>query len=247
VTLKLVGLSYSPWTEKARWALDHHRLAFRFEEHVPMLGEAKLRFRLRRLRGRATVPVLFDGQGPLADSFQIMLYADRIGAGAPLVPAGRLEEVSRWNDRSESALRAARAIVVAKTSTSPEAKVEALPALVPGVLRPALRGVADLGLGFFRLKYGLASAAGAEEAARALREVLLHLRAGLGGRRYLLGAFSYADIAMAVTLQPVRPVEHRAIRLRPATRAVWSDPELAAEFGDLVAWRDALYAEHRGP
>lgn len=36
-----------------------------------------------------------------------------------------------------------------------------------------------------------------------------------------------------------------SIRLGPATRAVWTQPALAAEFADLLAWRDGLYAAHR--
>ncbi len=36
---RLIGLHYSPWTEKARWALDRQRVPYAFEEHLPMLGE----------------------------------------------------------------------------------------------------------------------------------------------------------------------------------------------------------------
>jgi glutathione S-transferase len=50
---------------------------------------------------------------------------------------------------------------------------------------------------------------------------------------------------MAVLLQAVAPVADRYIRLGPATRQVWSQPELAAEFADLIAWRDTLYERHR--
>ena len=39
----LVGLAYSPWTQKARWALTHHGVPHDFESYVPTLGEPKLR------------------------------------------------------------------------------------------------------------------------------------------------------------------------------------------------------------
>jgi glutathione S-transferase len=40
-------------------------------------------------------------------------------------------------------------------------------------------------------------------------------------------------------------VDDRYIRLGEASRKVWSHPDLAAEFADLVTFRDELYARHR--
>jgi len=76
--------------------------------------------------------------------------------------------------------------------------------------------------------------------------VLETLRSALSqGSRYLLGSFSYADIAMAVSLQGVLPVADRFIPLEPATREVWTRGDIAASFPDLLAWRDQLYELHR--
>jgi len=33
--------------------------------------------------------------------------------------------------------------------------------------------------------------------------------------------------------------------IRPALRRAFKDPELSAEFGDLVAWRDRIYRKYR--
>jgi glutathione S-transferase len=52
---------------------------------------------------------------------------------------------------------------------------------------------------------------------------------------------------MAASLQFVLPVEARYIALGPATRAVWTNPKLAEDYADLLAWRDRLYADHRSP
>ena len=68
---EFVALSYSPWSEKARWPLEHHGIEFREHQYVPLLGAPRLRLRLRRLRGRVTVPVLFTRDRVLADSFAI--------------------------------------------------------------------------------------------------------------------------------------------------------------------------------
>jgi glutathione S-transferase len=45
---KLVALHYSPWSEKARWALDHHGVAYRYEEYKILLGEPKLRLATKK-------------------------------------------------------------------------------------------------------------------------------------------------------------------------------------------------------
>ena len=55
---ELVSLSYSPWSEKARWALDHHGIEYRNIAYTPMLGVPRLRMRLRAMRAKITVPIL---------------------------------------------------------------------------------------------------------------------------------------------------------------------------------------------
>jgi glutathione S-transferase len=87
----LYGLSQSPWTEKARWALDHHSVAYRYHEHVPVLGELLLRAKARsRPRGtKASVPLLTDGDAVLCSSLAIARHAESIGRGDPLASADR--------------------------------------------------------------------------------------------------------------------------------------------------------------
>ncbi len=241
---ELFGLSYSPWTEKARWALEHHRVSYRYVEHLPMLGEPYLRWKAQRLTGRVTVPLFVDGGAPIMDSLSIAAHADRTGRSSPLFPAEHRDAIQDWNARSERALAAARGLVVARTAASPRAKVEALPPLIPKPLRPALTSVASMGLAFFRLKYGL-DAAGEGERREVIASELRTLRDALAGRPYLFEGFTYADIAMATVLQAVRPVDGAFLPLRSATREAWTDPVLAPQFEDLIAWRDALYTNHR--
>jgi glutathione S-transferase len=57
---------------------------------------------------------------------------------------------------------------------------------------------------------------------------------------YLLGRFSYADIAMTVVLETVMPAARTEPPPGPATRRCWSDPALAEEFQDLLLWRSRL-------
>lgn len=83
---------------------------------------------------------------------------------------------------------------------------------------------------------------------RARKWALERLRSGLAASSpYLLGAFSYADIATASLIQAIAPVDDRHMRIGPATRATWTNASLAAGYADLVAWRDRLYDAHRRP
>lgn len=242
--MRLVGLRQSPWTEKARWALDHHELAHEYVEHRPVLGEPALRLRLKDARGRVTVPVLFTRHGALRTSAAIADFADRIGRAPSLFPKAHRDAIRRWDARSEEALVLVRNLYAGALGQSREALAESAPPLLPSPLRGPL---ASLGFRLFALKYGLGVPDQGQDE-RALASILEGLREALeaGGSAYLLGEFTYADVAMAVVLHGVRPADDAWVPLPPATRACWTRPALAARFADLLAWRDALYARHGG-
>lgn len=245
--LRLVLLNVSPFSERARWALDHHEIAYTKIDHAPFLGERRLRRLVGPGKARATVPVLLTGEQTLTESWDIALYADRVGRGSKLVPPEHEAAIRRWNDLADDAMSAGRALVTAAMLASPEALEEGLPPNVPRAIRPLLRPFMRHGMKWFARKYGLRLDDRDRRAAVAVtRSALEALRAALAkSSPYLLGSFSYADIVMATLLQGVSPVDGRYIRLSPATRRVWTQDELAAEFPDLVAWRDDLYARHR--
>jgi len=241
----LVVLSYSPWSERARWALDHHGLAYQRVGHTPFLGELKLRRLLGpHRRGKATVPVLIAGDEVFTSSFDIALYADREGAGEKLVPSERAAEIRAFAERADEAMAHGRVLLVSRLLESGPARDETLPRWVPGPLRTVLRPVTRFGTAWFGRKYSV-DIDGIARHHAALHDALSGFRAALGGRDYLFGRFSWADIVLASVLQGIAPVENHYIRLGEATRKIWSHPDLAQEFADLVAYRDQLYARHR--
>src|SRR5690606_8270309 len=63
--------SFAPWCERARWALDHHGVAYREIEQVPLVSELTLRVAARRPLRRATVPLLVHGGTRLMSSDEI--------------------------------------------------------------------------------------------------------------------------------------------------------------------------------
>lgn len=240
----LYGLSQSAWTEKARWALDHHSVAYRYHEHVPLLGELFLRAKARsRPKGtKASVPLLADGDAAYCGSLAVARHADSIGRGEPLFPADRDHDVVRWAELSDRAIAAGRARVLAGLRVNRQAQREALPPFIPGALRGVLAPMASTAAMFIGSKYHVSRDPDAEGAA-VLRPAFDELREALGGRPYLLGSFSFADIAMAAALQTLRVRERSP--LGPGTRAIWENVALARDYEDLLGWRDALYAKHR--
>jgi len=240
----LYGLSQSPWTEKARWALDHHAIAYRYHEHVPVFGELLLRMKARsRPRGtKASVPLLVDGDDVLLSSLAIARHADARGRGGPLFPAESDDEITRWADLSDRMIGAGRVKVLAGLRTKREAQREALPSFIPGLLRGVLAPTAMTAAAFLGSKYDLPRDPDAE-AEKTLRPALDEVRAALVGRTHLLERFSFADVAIAAALQAVRPPMRAPIG--PATRDLWTNDALAREYADLLVWRDAVYASHR--
>jgi glutathione S-transferase len=84
---------------------------------------------------------------------------------------------------------------------------------------------------------------------RTLAAALDAIRAALGEAagdrpRTLLGTLTFADIAASQAVVIAGPPAF-GLKLRPASRRCWTDRELSERYGDLVAWRDALYEAYR--
>ena len=246
--LELVAISYSPWSEKARWALDHYGVPYKETPYLSMVGELALRKRLGRWRGKITIPILFAEGAVIDDSLRISTYLEeKHGGERPLFPNADLKEIRLWNDRSEAGLAAGRALTSQRVLQSPEARREAMPPMPKVLVRPLTAPLTRLAVGFLRRKYGYGEETEAQE--RALSEMLGTLRDVLSdGRPYILGdRFTYADICMAVSLQFVRPVTDEFIKLGPASRKCWTSEALCQEYSQLLSWRDQIYETHRRP
>jgi glutathione S-transferase len=238
--VELLGVPYSPWTEKARWALEVRGIPYSFRIYAPILGELALRRKLGRWRGNVSVPVLTDEQGhAVPDSAAIARWADGHGAGPTLFPAGK--DVDRFIALSERGLDAGRALSLPRVYADPDSVRE----LVPRRLR-RLPGSLWLGrFGVWRTlrKYGGHRADGPSHTAK-LAGVLDELRAALGGKKTIFAELSFADLAMAQVLAYVAPPT-TGLRLGKGARKSFANPELATRYADLVAWRDQLYATYR--
>jgi glutathione S-transferase len=237
--MTLHAIAYSPWSERARWALLHHGVEFREKAHVSLVGELALRFRSRKWRGPVSVPLLVCPSGPVLGSRAIAEYADRCAGGSLLFPPHVLEAIRALDDAIEPLVDAGRTFALLTIKEHDDVAVAALPPLLRKL--PFAAASARLGSSFVGSKFGVSP----ERLAVRFEEGLRFVEAQLGGRDYVHGGFSYADILCASALQFVKPVDDRYIRLEPALRRRWTQGDWAFAFPALFEWRDALYAKHR--
>lgn len=235
----LYTIHHSPWSERARWALKHHKVDFEERKHVPLTGELALHVRAKRW-GKVSVPLLVDVDGtPVVGSLAIAEHVDRKGAQAKLFPAGARDRIHALYEAMEEVLHAARARYLTRVLADTAGLDESL----PGFLRdkPFGRAMGRMGVGFVARKYDARDVSVDDR----MRAGLVALREALGGKPYVLGAFSFADVLGASAVQTIDPVSDHYLELRPATRRMWTHEGLRGEFGDLIAWRDRLYREWR--
>ncbi len=239
-----VGVPDSPWTERARWALEHHTLPYLFVERLPW-NMPWIRLLTRRPVGRVIVPVLRDRSQVVAGAFQIVMHAEREGRQARLLPD--ITEMARWDRRSDQICAAGRLLGASRVLAHRQALAAAAPPWLPTFLRPAFSGVASARIRHRMGRYEL-SRASRDVATVALTAGLLDLRRALAGRPYLLGeSFSYADIAMATALGVLQPIADPSSPGANALQATKQCIMEARDFPDLLAWRDELYRNHRWP
>ena len=240
MSLELIGIGYSPWTQKARWALDHHRLEYKYSEHLIMVGMPLLRLKTSRWLGSVTVPSLVGAERPLLDSFAIARWADERGAGSTLFPAEYTDAIELWNEKSDTLLNAARMLTTRELSENPTALAEALPFYLKPL--PGSVAVAKQAARYVMSQYSIP---GNERTwMELLRNGFIELREALGSKNYLLGEFTFADVAMAASIQAIQPPDPQYIPLGPVSQRCWTRPELVAEFQDLLHWRTQILEKH---
>lgn len=231
MTPLLVHIPYSPWSLRARLALTLGGVEHRRQVYLPTLGEPGLRLRLRRWRGKVTVPVLFTDHGPLTDSLDIARFALE---GGPYWPdEGQL---ARWHAHSEEMLAWGRVRTTKAVLDDPVALRESLP--------PFVRAMGPVGAAIGRdaarrllRKYGREG-----DPEQALARGAAELAAALEGRTHLVGdRLTMADVTAAVGWSFVDPPA--VLPLGENSRTRWTCASVRDAFPQLSAWRDGILAE----
>lgn len=242
---ELLYLPYSPWSERARWALARRGVEVKQTLYSPLLGEPTLRLRLRRILGVVSVPVLFDGLEAIEGGIAIARYAEARGRGEALFPGGLDREIVAIDMLANRALDAGRTLSLGRILGDREALLEMVPRGLRSALGPLAVPTAALGIARTRAKYGrgMSQAGTRAELVSALAALTERVRAA-GGTNPLLGPFTYADISAAQSVGFVAPGP--GLALGAASRRQFGDPGLAGTVKELIAWRDAMYERYRG-
>jgi len=233
--LKLYGITFSPWTYKARWALSHHHIPYDYSEYAVMMDKLSTRIRLRHFTGSLTVPAARIGKTLLLSSHEIASYADGIGEGESLHVDS--SEVLAWDALAEEFQRLGRYRLTRSFASDPLALKESLPGPLQRIPGAALMG--KLGIQYMLRTYPVAC--DLEGANQRMREILLQVRTQLESGDHLIGKPSYADMAVASMLQMVDPVGSEFIPLEASAQPHWREESLSEEFRDLTAWRDRIF------
>lgn len=243
-TPRLIQFTFSPWSERARWALDHCSVAWQRDEYISTLSTLRVRLATRRFTGKLTVPILIAGDVILTDSWDIARYANtqRQPDRTNLFPEQHTDHITAWNRKSEEILGTLRIDLLHRMKSDHAAQVESLPDAIPASLKPHARFAGRFACSVLLKKYQdrYTGRAQVEAHLNSLRDALAEQ-----GGDYLLGQFSYADIVMCTALQAVTPVDSDLWPILPAQRRCATDPELSAAYSDLLAWRDRIYQRHR--
>ena len=234
----LFAIHYSPWSIRARWALDHHGIDYEYREHTPLLGEAPLRWRAKRagVPGRVSVPILFHSRGACSDSWDIIRYADMNGHGPSLQTNDPY--VASWFPRLEPAYDAGRRRLTRAILNDEDALLETAEATVPAWLAGTAKPLASIGVRFIGRKYQFDL--DVTDNLRPLTNALDDIRKALKGKNTIYKTFSAADMAAACLIGTFSP--HGTVAVGDAVRSIWHHPQLSKDYSDLVAWRDELMA-----
>jgi glutathione S-transferase len=239
-------LKVSHYNEKARWALDHKRVAHRRRAVTP---GRHVRI-AKRLTGGRTFPVLeLDGRA-IGDSTRIIEELERRHPEPPLYPADaadrrRARELEELFDEELGPY--ARLLVVAHLVPEPDLFLSTFTPDLGGVRRRIALAAAPRMRGRIEAMFGIdeASVAGALAKLRAAGE---RFRAEVRPSGHLVGdEFTVADLTLAALLSPIVALEQFPYpqpqrghpRLAPVIEAL-------AESG-LDGWARETYARHRPP
>lgn len=242
---RLITIPFSHYCEKARWALDRCDLPYEEDGHLPLFHYLPA----RRAGGGRTVPILVDRETVIADSSDILAWADaqRPGALLPGDARDRKDALTLEDDFDRHLGPATRRW--AYFHILPRRDLDHL--VVRGVPRweqLALKVTRPLAVRF--LRRGLkVDADGAARSQAKIDDTFARVGEQLGdGRGFLIGdRFTVADLTFAALAAPI---------LLPASHPTEMMPleEFAPEARDAITtWRESragqhalrMYADHR--
>lgn len=247
--LQFVFFPPSPWSERARWALDLSGMSYDTIVFTPLISNPYARWLSRNVNRKLTIPLAVSDRGKektiLQDSLEIARYSNtkRLNDREDLFPAKHANEIITWHNLSESLLDILRIRANPRMKDSRELQLNNLPPIIPKIAKPLFLPLSRYALDYFEKKYPLQSGDHQNILHDGLERIRTALKNSTSG--YILDQFSFADITVAVIFQAISPGDNRFVPIEDAMRECWKDQDLILQYGDLLEWRDTLYAKHR--
>ncbi len=242
-------IDISHFSEKARWALDHKRIAHR--RRAPLPG-AHIPIALWLTRGaNATFPVIELEGRRIGDSSAIIAALEERYPEAPLYPEDPYErrralELEDFFD--EELGPHIRLLVFYELGNDRERFAQLMKQTAPGPLAHISRAAASYGRAYSGLRFGVRRPEAAKRSAEKVLAALDRLEAELGSGDYLVGdSFSVADLTAASLFYPlVLPAEGP---LPPDQEPAAGIERFRAPLKDRRAyqWVEETFHRHRRP
>lgn len=239
--VELLQFRYSPYNEKARWALDLKRLPHRRTDLMPGPHMGKV----RRISGQTATPVLVIDGRATAGSAAILRELDRLQPSPPLftqMPEVVAVEEMFDNDLGPRISRKVLALLLEDRGYFCRVFAEGQ----NSINRIAYRMMRPLAQGMVRRGNGITGQMAIDDGESALQEGLAFVAERSRATGYLAGySLTAADIAAASILaMAVDPPNSTMTKPRPmpASTANWI-ASIQAHPGAL--WVRAIYARHR--
>lgn len=232
---------YSPYNEKARWALDFKRLPHRRVDLMPGPHAG----RVRKLSGQTSTPVVTIDGRPVAGSAAILAELDRLTPEPPLATAdAEVRDIERrfdddWGPRIR---RKVLALLLEDYGyfTRVFAEGQSL------AQRMIYRAVLPLAAGMVRRGNGIVGPESIADGQAALEEALDFVAERSRATGYLVGeGFTAADLTAASMLaMAVDPPDSTMARPQPMAKSfgAWV---ASSQAHPGAAWVRAIYARHR--
>ena len=244
---RLITIPFSHYCEKARWALDRVGIPYTEEGHLPLFHYLPV----RRAGGTRFVPIVVDGPTVIADSTDIVAWADARSPGAllPPDPIDRAAALQLEDDFDRELGPATRRWVYFHLLPRHDLDHLIL-ANVPRWERLALTATRPLAAGFLRRALRIDEAGVARSLAK-IESILARIADLLAdGRRFLVGdRFTVADLTFASLAAPILLPPAYGVTL-PSPADLPAEPRARVE-----AWRASpagrfalrLYDTERAP
>jgi glutathione S-transferase len=235
----------SHFSEKARWALDHKRIA----HHRQVLGPDYL-IRAWRATGRGTLPILFLDGRAIGDSTHIIAALEECYPERPLYPADAatrqhaLELEDYFDEQLGPALRAA--IITPLFRHDPDVALRMLTTGMPDKAYQTLRPLGRIFPAYYRFRHKIRDVK--LEADRAtVHAALFRIELERQGRAYLVGdAFTVADLTAAAMLSALLQPPEIQYPLRVELPVYLQEYRTALLQHPGMQWAAGIYRLHRG-